>query len=132
MKRALRIAGQAWAAAGFFFVWLNVAFAQITTNGGGSPTSITLCNPLGGSGCNGTTSFSTVASNVLYFIYADIALPLSVLMALVGGFQLMTSAGDPEKVSRGRKTLLYAAIGLVVVIVAGGVQYLIQSIINGQ
>jgi hypothetical protein len=51
-------------------------------------------------------------------------------MALVGGFQLMTSAGNPEKASQGRKTLLYAAIGFGVVLIAGGLAKLLQSILN--
>ena len=38
---------------------------------------------------------------------------------MFGGFMFMTSAGNPERASRGRKTLLNAVIGLVVAVSAG-------------
>src|SRR5882672_2198816 len=61
------------------------------------PTNIQLTNPLGS-----TSSFATVTAAVTSFLFYDIAVPLSVIMALVGAFQIMTSAGDPEKASKGR------------------------------
>jgi hypothetical protein len=49
-------------------------------------------------------------------------------MVLWGGFQMMTSAGDPEKFSTGRKTIVYAAVGFFVVLLANSVATVIQSI----
>ena len=118
-KRKIAWAG---AAPATFLAWLNVAMAQST--GGG--TNITLPNPLGGQ------TFLQVANNVIAFIYYDIAIPLCVVMALIGAFQLMTSAGDPEKASQGRKTLIYTAIGFAVVLIAGGLATLLQNILNGK
>lgn len=107
----------AWvsAASFVFFAWINVAFAD----------SITLPDPLGGK------TFQDVTKNITWFIYADIAIPLCVIMALVGAFQLMTSAGDPEKTSRGRKTLIWAAAGFGIVLIAGGLATLLQNILGG-
>jgi len=112
---------RAGAAPVVFFAWLNVALAQST--GGG--TNIKLPDPLGGQ------SFSEITANVLGFIFWDIATPLSVIMVLVGAFQLMTSAGNPEKASQGRKTIMYAAIGLAIAIMAGGLSSLLKNIITG-
>ena len=88
--------------------------------------AITLTDPLGGN-----ETFSSVATAVAGFLFWDIAAPLSIIMVLVGAFQLITSAGDPEKVSQGRKTITYAAIGLVIALIAGGIVNLIQGFITG-
>lgn len=100
--------------------WMNVAFAQST--GGGTP--ITLPDPLGGQ------TFEGLVGNIAKFIFWDIAVPLSVIMILVGAFQLMTSAGDPEKTSKGRKTIIYSAVGLAIAIIASGIVTLIQSLLG--
>jgi len=86
---------------------------------------ITLTDPLGGN-----ETFVSVATAVAGFLFWDIAMPLSVIMVLVGAFQLMTSAGEPEKVSQGRKTILYAAIGFAIALLAGGAVNIIKSIIG--
>jgi hypothetical protein len=86
----------------------------------------TLTDPLGGG-----ETFTTVATAIAGFLFWDVAAPLSVIMVLVGAFQLITSAGDPEKVSQGKKTITYAAIGLAIALVAGGLATLIQNIVKG-
>ncbi len=84
-----------------------------------------LTDPLGGN-----ETFASVATAVAGFLFLDVAAPLSVIMVLVGAFQLITSSGDPEKVSQGRKTILYAAVGLAVALIAGGVVDLIKNFIG--
>lgn len=98
-----------------FFVLGKIAFAQ------------SLTDPLGGG-----ETFTSVASSIAGFLFFDVATPLCVLMVLVGAFQMMTSAGDPEKFSKGRKTLLYAAIGFVVALCAGGLVNLIKGLLGAQ
>lgn len=116
----------AWASAVVFFIGIGVAFAQ----GGTQAQAITLCDPLGGSGCApGTETFATVATNIANFLFVDIAIPLSVIMVLVGAFQMMTSAGEPEKISQAKKTITYAAIGFGIALVAGGITTLLKSIL---
>lgn len=104
-------------------VWLggfavaNYAFAD------GGP--ITLPNPLGSQ-----SNFTSVVASVTNFLIVDIAIPLTAIMALVGGFQMITAAGNPEKFSSGRKTLTYAAIGFVIVLLASSVVSIIKSIFS--
>lgn len=86
---------------------------------------ITLADPLGGN-----ESFTSVATAVAGFLFWDIATPLAVIMVLVGAFKLITSAGNPEKVSEGRKTILYAAVGLAIALVAGGIVSIIKSLLG--
>jgi len=49
---------------------------------------------------------------------------------LIGGFQMITAAGNAEKFSSGRKTILYAAIGFAVVLAAKAVVVLIKNILG--
>lgn len=43
---------------------------------------------------------------------------LAVLFIIIGGFQMVTSSGEPKKLETAKKTLTYAIIGLLVVILA--------------
>ncbi len=86
----------------------------------GSGGSIELPNPLG---CD---NVSCVVPKIINFILM-LAAPLCAIMVLWGGFLLMTSEGDPEKVSTGRKTILYAGIGFVVILLANSVSGLLSN-----
>ena len=86
----------------------------------------TLTDPLGGS-----ESFTSISTAVAVFLFWDIALPLCTIMVLVGAFQLITSSGEPEKVSQGRKTILYAAVGFAIALVAGSITNIIKSFVTG-
>ena len=102
------------------FLAARLALAQTST----ASSSITLTNPLN------TTDFSVVLNNFPNFLFTDIVLPLTVIMVLVGAVEFMTSAGDPEKVSRAKNTLIYAAIGVVVAGLATSATSIIKSIIG--
>jgi len=119
MMKVGRKLNAAWVSVVVFALGAAAAFAQA-----GNAT-IALNNPLG------TNSFTDVANNVIYFISTTIAIPLTAIMVLVGAFQMSTSAGDPEKFSQGRKTILYAAIGFVIAIIATGVTSIIKNLIGG-
>lgn len=93
----------------------GVAFAQ----------SINLQNPLG-TNCNNLSCPVTAVINFLF----TLAIPICGIMVLVGGFQMMTAAGKPEAVSKGKKTILWAVIGFVVVLLSGSVALLIQNIFS--
>jgi hypothetical protein len=110
----------------FFFEGVNVAFGDNVQGAAGTGgSSITLTNPLGN-----TTSFNTVLQNVGTFLIL-VAVPLCGIMVIVGGFQMITAAGKPEQFSTGRKTLIYAAIGFVVVLLATSIVPLLKSILGG-
>jgi hypothetical protein len=86
---------------------------------------ISLPNPIS------ATSFTQVVANITQ-VLLEIAIPLTAIMAIIGGFQMMTAGGDPEKFSKGRKTLMYAAIGFAVVLLAGGLVAIIKNLLTGQ
>lgn len=99
----------------------KVAFAACPPN--------TLLNPFDPN-CSNNTTLTTIAGYFNTFLLA-IAAPICGIMVIWGGFQIMTAAGNPEKFTAGRKTLTYAAIGFVIVLLAAGAGQLIQSIFNG-
>ena len=77
--------------------------------------------------CNIT--LAEIANKVIDFFFI-IGGPIAGIMILVGGFQIMTAAGDPQKFTNGRNTILYAAIGLVVIVTAKTIVSLVQSIFS--
>ncbi|MEK7193192.1 MAG: pilin [Patescibacteria group bacterium] len=91
--------------------------------GGGSNTEITIPNPLG------SESFLDIAQRIIDALFR-ISIPIAAIMVLVGGFQIMTAGGDPKKVTNGRNTLIYAAIGFAVVLLASSVAAVVQSVLK--
>ena len=84
-----------------------------------------LINPLG-SNCTNIYCILFTFMNFLYIIGPTIA----VIMILWGAFQIFTAGGDVEKVKSGRSTILYAVIGLVIILAGSGIDLILQSILN--
>jgi hypothetical protein len=111
-----------WAAVGASAVsFLATRFAMAETS---TASNIVLTNPLT------APDFTTVLNNFLNFLFTDIVLPLMVIMVLVGAIQFMTSAGNPEKVTQAKNTLIYAAIGVAVALLATSATSIIKSILG--
>lgn len=51
--------------------------------------------------------------SVLSFVFV-LAGIISVIMIIIGGYWYVLSAGDPQKVKKGKDTILYSVIGLVI------------------
>jgi len=97
-----------------------------TSNAFADSANLSFPNPLGANCNNLSCPLATITS----FLFT-IAIPLCGIFVLVGGFQMMTAAGNPEKFSKGKKTILYAVIGFVVVLLAGSVATLIKNTFGG-
>lgn len=82
------------------------------------------CGQLQGVRCDvtGPNDLIIKAINILLGVAALVA----VLFLVIGGFRYITSAGNDEQAKAGRKTIINALIGLVVVILA----YVIVSAVN--
>jgi len=50
------------------------------------------------------------------------------IMIVWGGVVILTAAGAPEKVQTGRQVILYAAVGLVIILIANGLVATITSL----
>ena len=70
-----------------------------------------------------------ILNAVAGFLYA-LALAVVTIMVLWGGLQILTAAGNPTQIEKGKKTLLYAVIGTVVILVAGGIADLVANILG--
>ena len=97
---------------------------QAPAGGGQAPSQTISIDPLIG------TDFQTVAQRIISNLVV-IAIPITSIMVLVGAFQILTSAGDPEKAKKGRNTILYAVIGFAFVLLAEGVSFIIQDVLSG-
>lgn len=51
-------------------------------------------------------------------IVATVAGVIAVIIVIIGGISMMTAAGDSQKFANGRNTLIFAAVGLIIVVLA--------------
>lgn len=113
----------------------EMTLAQTTgggrTSGGTSGTGYTEVinlqelNPLG----SGTT-FEALIKRVTTWLVFYIAPPIMVLMIIIGAFQIMAAGGNPEKITNGRKTIMYAVIGYALLLVATGIVSIIEQVLG--
>ena len=52
------------------------------------------------------------------------------VMIILGAFTIVTAAGSPEKLNKGKSYILYAAIGMIVALLAKAVPALIRSLLG--
>lgn len=116
--------------AGYFALSAKIANAQ----GIGTNDSV-ISKPVGvgilpGAGTEGTDIKSNVIfSKIIPFLIKwgiNLAIGLSVLAVIYGGYLFLTAYGDEEKHGKGIKTLIYAFVGLGLAIAA----YAIVTIIT--
>ncbi|MDI6820590.1 MAG: hypothetical protein QMD65_00210 [Patescibacteria group bacterium] len=86
-------------------------------------TTIELPNPI-----NATSTIAIL--NSILAVLQTFAHLIVVIMVLIGAFQILFAAGDPEKFSKGKKTILYSVIGYAIVLVAGGITSFIADFLQ--
>jgi hypothetical protein len=52
------------------------------------------------------------------------------IIIIIGGYLMITSAGNPEQFEKGKKTLIYGAIGFILILAAKGLAEEIMSIVR--
>lgn len=62
---------------------------------------------------------------------ATIAGFIAVAFIVIGGYTYIVSSGNPEKLERAKHTMLYAALGLVIVIAAFAITNFVSSAAKG-
>jgi hypothetical protein len=102
-------------------VFVTRAAVASAQTGGGGGSSINIPDPLGGA------TFDKVATSIINTLATVIAPPLAAIMVLIGALQIMTAGGDESKISAGRKTLLYTAIGFGIVVAGNLILQLIRE-----
>lgn len=77
-----------------------------------------------------STDPKATAAKIINIILGFLGI-IAVILGLWGGFQIMTAAGNEDKVASGRKTMTYAVIGLVIIFVAWGIaQFVITNLLS--
>jgi hypothetical protein len=83
----------------------------------------------GGSGCtptSGVKDINSVIKTALRIFQSVVGL-IAVIMMITAGLRFITSSGDSAKVTSARNTLLYGAVGIVVVALS---EVIIQFALN--
>lgn len=96
-------------------------FGQVGTGGGGP---LELPNPLE------VQSIPELIAEVFRNITIFVAPPIAAVMIIVGAFQMLTAGGNPEKFDRGKKTVFYTVVGLIVVLLGSVIAELIAEILG--
>lgn len=78
----------------------------------GSDNLTTIAGATGNEG-----SFRAIIKRIVDFILLFLGL-IAVIMIIYGGFLYVTSAGNEENVGKGKKILIYAAIGIVIILIS--------------
>jgi hypothetical protein len=110
------------------FILFNNAVAQTgggTTGGGGGGGTISFPNPLS---CE---NLGCIIKKIISELQ-KLAIPIVIIMVLIGGFQIMTAGGNEEKVKQGRSTIWWAVIGYVVILLANGLVLVIESVLGAK
>ncbi len=81
-------------------------------------------NPLG----SGST-FQTIVERFIKLAQLLVT-PLSVLMILIAGFMYMTAGGSEERLKTAHKMLIWAIIGIALVLLATAAQAIIKSVLG--
>jgi len=106
-----------------------------TTTGGGSTKGASLTNPLEGTCKAGTTGqqcLQLIVGNVIKGALG-ITGSIALLMIVWGGFLWLTSMGNGEKVEKGKNTLIWATLGLVLIFGAYAItSFVIEKLVLGK
>jgi uncharacterized membrane protein len=57
---------------------------------------------------------------------------LAAVMVAAGGMNIITSEGETEKMEKGRRQLLYAVVGLIIIIISYALALVVKNIMCGQ
>lgn len=70
-----------------------------------------------------------IVDDMLSVVYG-LAIAIAPVMIIISGFYFLTAGGNPERIEKAKKAILYAVIGLIIVIAANGIVALLEQIIK--
>ncbi|MDP1689196.1 MAG: hypothetical protein Q8L47_03640 [bacterium] len=77
-----------------------------------------------------TGTIIDVLDRIIGFLFA-VGIPITVIMILYGAFQMLTAGAKPEQFKKGGATLMYAVIGLIILLLSRGIISIVQQLIKG-
>jgi hypothetical protein len=102
---------------GLLFVQMFGGAIALAQGGGAIDTSTDL-PPIISQLSGGQTGLRGIVLAIVNFFLTFLGL-LAIIMVIYGGFLYVSSAGNEENVNKAKKILLYAVLGIVVIIVSG-------------
>lgn len=76
-------------------------------------------------------SISELIEAIVKFLQ-EVALVITAGVIVLAGYFFVTSGGDPAKVTQAKNMVLYALIGLVIILMAQSIIALIEKVIKGK
>lgn len=99
---------------------------ETATQSDGGP-ALTIGNPLGDNIKTPQQLIGRIINTALGLVGS-----LALLMFIYGGFMWMTAAGNDDRIKKGKETLTWATLGLIVIFSSYAlVSYLIKNVIKG-
>ncbi|MFC1598259.1 Mbov_0395 family pilin-like conjugal transfer protein [Patescibacteria group bacterium] len=106
-------------------IYLSVVASILACLAAAPAYAYELTNPLGD-----VTNVNQLIANIIS-VFLGIVGAIALIMIIYGGFMLLTSSGNQERVKKGRETLFWAILGLVLVFGSYGIVYAVFSAIGG-
>lgn len=101
----------------FFLSFLKIFFPECQA------ITISFANPLA------TRDFREFVENIINVIFT-VALPLAVVMLVVGGILIVTASGNQSQIENGKKFLIYTLVGVVILLSAKGLVNLLEYLVR--
>lgn len=111
-----------WGAPALALVVPALAFAQIQQPPVTAPNNYQNINQI--------TGAAGIICTIINWVFWLLII-LTIIFVLVAAFRYLTAAGEPEKVKKAGQTLLYAAIAVIVALIAKGLPLIVSSFIGG-
>ena len=73
------------------------------------------------------TDINVVIGNILKTVFVFIGV-VAVIMIIIGGVNYLLSRGDPGKVKKGKETVMYGLIGLLVSVFAYAIVFFVTNV----
>lgn len=89
------------------------------------------CDPSSGLNCNAGTTVNSLISTVINWALG-IAFGIAVLFLIIGGFWFITAGGNEEQSGKGRKTVVNALIGIVIVVLSYVIVSVVANFVSGK
>lgn len=91
-------------------------------------TDSSICNPVGGGKTQDVVGLLVVLIKYMLGLIGIVA----VLMIIVGGYQLVMSAGNTEAQTKGKQTIIYAVAGVLLAVLSYSIVSIIENAIRIQ
>jgi len=102
----------------------NLTIADTDCPPGTPPGAVCIKNPIE------SKTFEELIKVIIKFLQVLAGVVTSGVIVLAGYF-FVTSAGDPAKITQAKKMILYALIGLAIILMAQGIIALVETVIKG-